>query len=121
MHVVTVLIGKLNVCIVRSLSKMSFLRGSLNYVWCTTSVLGKGATGAVFQVKKKKKLFPSKEQTNNGTFVIIVNVKFHFLSERFIQQFKSSKLFYRSTGSKQTQWRTCCSENIQSNESYETR
>ena len=29
---------------------MSFLRGSLNYVWCTTSVLGKGATGAVFQV-----------------------------------------------------------------------
>lgn len=28
---------------------MSFLRGSLNYVWCTTSVLGKGATGAVFQ------------------------------------------------------------------------
>ena len=29
--------------------KMSFLRGSANYVWCTTSVLGKGATGAVFQ------------------------------------------------------------------------
>lgn len=28
---------------------MSFLRGSANYVWCTTSVLGKGATGAVFQ------------------------------------------------------------------------
>ncbi|XP_022189807.2 serine/threonine-protein kinase TBK1 isoform X1 [Nilaparvata lugens] len=28
---------------------MSFLRGSTNYVWCTTSVLGKGATGAVFQ------------------------------------------------------------------------
>ncbi|KAL5279346.1 IKBKE family protein [Megaselia abdita] len=28
---------------------MSFLRGSVNYVWCTTSVLGKGATGAVFQ------------------------------------------------------------------------
>ncbi|XP_030380474.1 serine/threonine-protein kinase TBK1 isoform X1 [Scaptodrosophila lebanonensis] len=28
---------------------MSFLRGSLNYVWCTTSVLGKGATGSVFQ------------------------------------------------------------------------
>ena len=28
---------------------MSFLRGSSNYVWCTTSVLGKGATGAVFQ------------------------------------------------------------------------
>ncbi|XP_058450349.1 serine/threonine-protein kinase TBK1 [Malaya genurostris] len=27
----------------------SFLRGSSNYVWCTTSVLGKGATGAVFQ------------------------------------------------------------------------
>ncbi|CAG7664735.1 unnamed protein product, partial [Allacma fusca] len=23
--------------------------GSANYVWCTTSVLGKGATGAVFQ------------------------------------------------------------------------
>ena len=33
-----------------SLLKMSFLRGSANYVWCTTSVLGKGATGAVFQV-----------------------------------------------------------------------
>lgn len=31
---------------------MSFLRGSLNYVWCTTSVLGKGATGSVFQVIK---------------------------------------------------------------------
>ncbi len=29
--------------------EMSFLRGSANYVWCTTSVLGKGATGAVFQ------------------------------------------------------------------------
>ncbi|ODM99377.1 Serine/threonine-protein kinase TBK1 [Orchesella cincta] len=28
---------------------MSYLRGSANYVWCTTSVLGKGATGAVFQ------------------------------------------------------------------------
>ena len=33
---------------------MSFLRGSANYVWCTTSVLGKGATGAVFQVRKGK-------------------------------------------------------------------
>jgi TANK-binding kinase 1 len=30
-------------------SKMSFLRGSQNYVWSTTSVLGKGATGAVYQ------------------------------------------------------------------------
>ena len=29
---------------------MSFLSGSANYIWCTTSVLGKGATGAVFQV-----------------------------------------------------------------------
>ncbi|KAK9695850.1 TANK binding kinase 1 ubiquitin-like domain [Popillia japonica] len=28
---------------------MAFLRGSTNYVWCTTSVLGKGATGAVYQ------------------------------------------------------------------------
>ncbi|XP_063238380.1 serine/threonine-protein kinase TBK1 [Bacillus rossius redtenbacheri] len=28
---------------------MAFLRGSANYVWCTTSVLGKGATGAVYQ------------------------------------------------------------------------
>lgn len=35
---------------------MSFLRGSMNYVWCTTSVLGKGATGAVFQVNKKNNL-----------------------------------------------------------------
>ena len=34
-------------------SRMSFLRGSANYVWCTTSVLGKGATGAVFQVSWK--------------------------------------------------------------------
>ncbi|XP_066961952.1 inhibitor of nuclear factor kappa-B kinase subunit epsilon isoform X3 [Macrobrachium rosenbergii] len=32
-----------------SVTGMSFLRGSANYVWCTTSVLGKGATGAVFQ------------------------------------------------------------------------
>ncbi|XP_045123829.1 inhibitor of nuclear factor kappa-B kinase subunit epsilon-like [Portunus trituberculatus] len=32
-----------------NVSGMSFLRGSANYVWCTTSVLGKGATGAVFQ------------------------------------------------------------------------
>ncbi|XP_069961225.1 serine/threonine-protein kinase TBK1 isoform X3 [Cherax quadricarinatus] len=32
-----------------SVSGMSFLRGSTSYVWCTTSVLGKGATGAVFQ------------------------------------------------------------------------
>ncbi|KAH8326827.1 hypothetical protein KR074_001470 [Drosophila pseudoananassae] len=30
---------------------MSFLRGSVSYVWCTTSVLGKGATGSVFQVR----------------------------------------------------------------------
>ncbi|KAF4520425.1 hypothetical protein B566_EDAN003996 [Ephemera danica] len=30
-------------------NNMSFLRGSSNYVWCTTSVLGKGATGAVYQ------------------------------------------------------------------------
>jgi len=28
---------------------MSYLRGSSNYVWCTTDVLGKGATGAVFR------------------------------------------------------------------------
>ncbi|KAH8282789.1 hypothetical protein KR054_009883 [Drosophila jambulina] len=32
---------------------MSFLRGSVSYVWCTTSVLGKGATGSVFQVRLK--------------------------------------------------------------------
>lgn len=32
---------------------MSFLRGSVSYVWCTTSVLGKGATGSVFQVRSK--------------------------------------------------------------------
>lgn len=40
---------------------MSFLRGSLNYVWCTTSVLGKGATGAVFQGVNK----------NNGESVAV--------------------------------------------------
>jgi len=28
---------------------MSFLRRYANYMWYTTSVLGKGATGAVFQ------------------------------------------------------------------------
>ncbi|XP_022913910.2 serine/threonine-protein kinase TBK1 [Onthophagus taurus] len=33
---------------------MSFLRASANYVWCTTSVLGKGATGAVYQGVNKK-------------------------------------------------------------------
>ena len=39
-------------------SRMSFLRGSANYVWCTTSVLGKGATGAVFQVSWKLFIYP---------------------------------------------------------------
>ncbi|XP_055383015.1 serine/threonine-protein kinase TBK1 [Condylostylus longicornis] len=42
-------------------SKMSFLRGSTNFVWCTTSVLGKGATGAVFQGVNK----------NNGESVAV--------------------------------------------------
>lgn len=44
---------------------MSFLRGSTNYVWCTTSVLGKGATGAVFQV--------------NGLQHLVVVFTFYFL------------------------------------------
>ena len=33
---------------------MSFLRGSSGYVWSTTNVLGKGATGAVYQGVDKK-------------------------------------------------------------------
>lgn len=44
---------------------MSFLRGSLNYVWCTTSVLGKGATGAVFQGVNKHNGEPVAVKTFN--------------------------------------------------------
>lgn len=44
---------------------MSFLRGSLNYVWCTTSVLGKGATGAVFQGVNKNNGEPVAVKTFN--------------------------------------------------------
>lgn len=45
--------------------KMSFLRGSANYVWCTTSVLGKGATGAVFQGVNKNNGEPVAVKTFN--------------------------------------------------------
>ncbi|KAF9422397.1 hypothetical protein HW555_001987 [Spodoptera exigua] len=45
--------------------KMSFLRGSENYVWCTTSVLGKGATGAVFQGVNKNNGEPVAVKTFN--------------------------------------------------------
>ncbi|XP_075215818.1 I-kappaB kinase epsilon [Lycorma delicatula] len=44
---------------------MSFLRGSSNYVWCTTSVLGKGATGAVFQGVNKNNGEPVAVKTFN--------------------------------------------------------
>lgn len=47
---------------------MSFLRGSLNYVWCTTSVLGKGATGSVFQVCNASR-HSIKIQTNTMMYV----------------------------------------------------
>ncbi|KAL1396039.1 hypothetical protein pipiens_010802 [Culex pipiens pipiens] len=43
----------------------SFLRGSTNYVWCTTSVLGKGATGAVFQGVNKHNGEPVAVKTFN--------------------------------------------------------
>lgn len=44
---------------------MSFLRGSTNFVWCTTSVLGKGATGAVFQGVNKNNGEPVAVKTFN--------------------------------------------------------
>ncbi|XP_008203915.1 inhibitor of nuclear factor kappa-B kinase subunit epsilon [Nasonia vitripennis] len=44
---------------------MSFLRGSANFVWCTTSVLGKGATGAVFQGVNKNNGEPVAVKTFN--------------------------------------------------------
>ena len=44
---------------------MTFLRGSQNYVWCTTSVLGKGATGAVFQGVNKQTGEPVAVKTFN--------------------------------------------------------
>ncbi|XP_037087416.1 inhibitor of nuclear factor kappa-B kinase subunit epsilon-like [Pollicipes pollicipes] len=44
---------------------MTFLRGSTNYVWCTTSVLGKGATGAVFQGVNKQNGEPVAVKTFN--------------------------------------------------------
>lgn len=53
------------ISVVHKLSKMSFLRGSENYVWCTTSVLGKGATGAVFQGVNKNNGEPVAVKTFN--------------------------------------------------------
>ncbi|XP_068620680.1 inhibitor of nuclear factor kappa-B kinase subunit epsilon [Battus philenor] len=44
---------------------MSFLRGSQTYVWCTTSVLGKGATGAVYQGVNKNNGEPVAVKTFN--------------------------------------------------------
>lgn len=44
---------------------MSFLRGSASYVWCTTSVLGKGATGAVYQGVNKSNGEPVAVKTFN--------------------------------------------------------
>lgn len=45
--------------------KMSFLRASANYVWCTTSVLGKGATAAVYQGVNKTNGEPVAVKTFN--------------------------------------------------------
>ncbi|XP_076279940.1 I-kappaB kinase epsilon [Lasioglossum baleicum] len=44
---------------------MSFLRGSAHFVWCTTSVLGKGATGTVFQGVNKNNGEPVAVKTFN--------------------------------------------------------
>ncbi|XP_078049644.1 I-kappaB kinase epsilon isoform X1 [Augochlora pura] len=44
---------------------MSFLRGSAHFVWCTTSVLGKGATGTVFQGVNKDNGEPVAVKTFN--------------------------------------------------------
>ncbi|CAG9563689.1 unnamed protein product [Danaus chrysippus] len=43
----------------------SYLRGSENYVWCQTSVLGKGATGAVYQGVNKNNGEPVAVKTFN--------------------------------------------------------
>jgi len=43
----------------------NFLRGSANYVWITTSVLGKGATGSVFQGVNKNNGDPVAVKTFN--------------------------------------------------------
>lgn len=43
----------------------AYLRGSPNYVWCTTSVLGKGATGAVYQGVDKNNGEPVAVKTFN--------------------------------------------------------
>ncbi|EEC12865.1 serine/threonine protein kinase, putative, partial [Ixodes scapularis] len=44
---------------------MSYLRGSPNYVWSTTAVLGKGATGAVYQGVNKQTGEPVAVKTFN--------------------------------------------------------
>ncbi|XP_065168004.1 serine/threonine-protein kinase TBK1 isoform X2 [Atheta coriaria] len=44
---------------------MAYLRGSANHVWCTTSVLGKGATGAVYQGVNKNNGEPVAVKTFN--------------------------------------------------------
>uniref|UniRef100_A0A2R5L7V1 Putative tank binding protein kinase tbk1 n=1 Tax=Ornithodoros turicata TaxID=34597 RepID=A0A2R5L7V1_9ACAR len=44
---------------------MSYLRGSANYVWSTTCVLGKGATGAVYQGVNKQSGEPVAVKTFN--------------------------------------------------------
>lgn len=57
---------------------MSFLRGSLNYVWCTTSVLGKGATGAVFQV-----IVSFKIQLYSKNAIVLQPLSFHLVTSFF--------------------------------------
>ncbi|XP_034938908.1 inhibitor of nuclear factor kappa-B kinase subunit epsilon [Chelonus insularis] len=49
----------------KNLLAMSYLRGSANYVWCTTSVLGKGATGSVYQGVDKNNGEPVAVKTFN--------------------------------------------------------
>ncbi|KAL1129917.1 hypothetical protein AAG570_012861 [Ranatra chinensis] len=66
---------------------MSFLRGSTNYVWCTTSVLGKGATGAVFQGVNKN----TGEQVAVKTFNQLSHMRPHDVQLREFEVLKKVK------------------------------
>uniref|UniRef100_A0A1B6E921 Protein kinase domain-containing protein n=1 Tax=Clastoptera arizonana TaxID=38151 RepID=A0A1B6E921_9HEMI len=66
---------------------MSFLRGSTNYVWCTTSVLGKGATGAVFQGVNKNNGEPVAVKTFNQ----LSHMRPHIVQDREFEVLKKVK------------------------------